>query len=66
MKQLVYGILPADHDSLRTPPLGIGEKLGESDSKLVSQLEDRINRLEAELAATRAEKILPQSASVSQ
>ena len=25
MKQLVYGILPADHDSLRNPPLGIGE-----------------------------------------
>ena len=25
MKQLVYGILPADHDSLRNPPLGISE-----------------------------------------
>ena len=25
MKQLVYGILPADHDSLRNPPLGIGD-----------------------------------------
>ena len=50
---------------LRNPDLS-SSKLGESDSKLVSQLEDRINRLEAELAATRAEKILPQSASVSQ
>lgn len=50
---------------LRNPDLS-SSKLGESDSKLVSQLEDRINRLEAELAATRVEKILPQSASVSQ